>query len=300
MKGNGRYLAVVLAFCIFGFMPIYWSVLSHVDSTVILFHRSLWIFFTLLPYFLWKSRLKKAYFIEIGTLIKKNWGSLLFSSGAISMNWLGYIYAINHGYVIEASLAYYISPILTIVLSLIFLKESMSIRQWISVAFVFLAIIYLLVAKGVFPKFALLIGISFAIYGILSRLMSFPALEKLAIETFIIVLFLSFFAVKPTVVYLDFINASLSTKYLLFFTGTVTMIPMLLYIQATKLLKFTTIGILGFILPTLILLLGFFYFKTPWELENIICMAFIWPSIGLYIFDLFKEKQTNSPVSGRI
>lgn len=288
---NSSYLKAIIAFCIFGFMPIYWSSLSHVDSTLILFHRSFWIVCSLTPYLIWKSRLKKTYFVNLGILLKKNWKYLLLSSLAISINWLGYIYSINHGHVIEAGLAYYLSPLLTIILSLVFLKESMSKKQWIAIACMFLAIFYLLVAKGIFPKFAFTIGISFSIYGILSRLLQFPILERMLLETFLIALFLGVFVIDPFLIHKEFMLSSHLTQGLLVSAGLVSMVPIFLYIACTKLLKFSTIGILSFILPTQILILSIFYFQTPWEIENILCMSLLWPSIGLYIFDLYKEQK---------
>lgn len=286
LPGVARYGAVVFAFVLFGIMPLYWASLRMVPSKIILLHRAIWVFLGLLPYIIIRSDFYRVYY-----LIKKNWHYLLISSGALGANWFGYIYAINHGFVIEAGLAYYIAPILSIALSLFFLKETVGKRQIGALFLVLIAIVFLLISKGVIPKYSLLIGISFALYGILSRVMVFPAVERLAIESLVVFITLSLLVQNPIESYKQFCVYPWNIQALLIGTGITTIISFGLYIVSVSLVKFATVGILGFILPTIIFALGLFYFHEPLDQSTLTALLIIWTGIGIYISALCKPSK---------
>lgn len=286
LPGVVRYGAVIFAFVIFGIMPLYWASLRSVPSKIILLHRAIWVFLGLFPYIIFRSDFYKLYY-----LIKKNWHYLLISSGALGANWFGYIYAINHGFVIEAGLAYYIAPILSIALSLFFLKETVGKRQMGALFLVLFAIVFLLISKGVIPKFSLLIGISFALYGVLSRVMVFPAVERLALESLVIFIVFGILVQNPIESYKQFCGYPWNIQALLIGTGVTTIVSFGLYIASVSLVKFATVGILGFILPTIIFALGLYYFHEPLDKHTLIALVIIWTGIAIYISALCKPSK---------
>lgn len=278
------YFIAITSFVLFGLMPIYWSLLSDVDSIEILFHRCIWIFLFLLPYIL-----RRVDFFTIIQIVKDKIGLLCFSSLAIATNWLAYIYAVNHGYVFEASLAYYISPIISVLLGVLFLNESFTQRQALALFFVCIAIIYLLIVKQLFPLFAGIIALSFSVYGMLGSFMKVPIFIRMAIESLIISIFLVLYLQSPIQAYHSFLTYAPMTQLLLILAGPFTILPLGLYLYATKRLMFSTVGILSFILPTIVLLLGVFYFKDKLDIHKLIAMLLIGPSVILYISDLNRK-----------
>lgn len=291
-------LLSVITFIIFGLTPIYWVLLSHIDSHLILFHRGLWTFLVLSPCIFYKSN-----FRQVAQLLKMHWHYFLLSAAFISLNWFTFVYSVNHGHFFEASLAYFISPLISIVLGFFLLKETIKPKQWIAVIFATLSIIYLLIAKGIFPKFALVIGVSFAMYGIMGRRLQAPPILRLMIESFIISTFFMCFLKAPGELLGGFLSYEGATQLLLATTGVITAFPLMMYIVSVKNVKFTTIGIFSFILPTVGFLVGVFYFKDALDREKLISIILIWVAVLLYISELLfpkKVEPTLQPVAVEI
>lgn len=275
----------ISSFVIFGFLPIFWSLLRHVDSYTILFHRCFWTLLTLLPFALYKSDYK-----EVISSLKKKWPYLCLSSVAVAINWFTYIYAVNTNHVFEASLAYFISPLISLLLGFFLLKETLSRKQIAAVLLASLAILYLLIAKGIFPKYALIIGFSFSCYGLLGRKIPSPVFIRLIVESFLATLLFILFFRSPRVLFNSFVNFDLSTQSYLILSGLVTIVPLTLYIKAAKYLPFSTTGILNFILPTIIFLVGLVYFRETLDRDKLITILLIWLGVGIYVADLVQNK----------
>ncbi len=285
-----KYLIMTIAsFLTFGFLSIYWSLLKHVESDTILLHRSLWTFLTLIPCVIYNKNYK-----TVLSSLRASWKYFIISSLFIATNWLTFIYAVNNDYVFEASLAYFISPLITILLSFFFLKESINGRQGFAILLALLSIAYLLIAKGIFPKYALLIGCSFSLYGLLGRKIQAATDVRLIVESFFVSVCLLFFLQSPQGLLMHFQEATISTRLFLVFSGLVTIVPMSLFIIAAKNVKFTTVGVLSFILPSMVFLVGIFYFHETIDREKLISIILIWIGVGLYIFDLLFPKKTIS------
>lgn len=284
------YCAGVLSFLIFGSLTIFWSLLHQVDCPIILFHRALWTFLFALPI----NVMNRNYKLII-PIIKKKWFYLFLSSLMISINWYTFVYAVNANYIFEAGLAYYISPIITVFLSFLLLKEKLTQRQCLAIVLASSAILYLIISKNIVPKYALVIGLSFSLYGILGRKIQTPPILRIMLETFSMTLLFLFLFKNPKELHIIFLHFDFQTKILCILSGLLTLIPMFLYILATKQMPLTTLGVLNFLLPTVVFFISIFYFHEPIDREKFITILWIWVGIALYISELFRIKK-NIPI----
>jgi len=276
-----RYLSLtILSFIIFAAVTIYWSFLKHIDSYYILFHRCIWTFLSLLLIVLLRKKEQ-----SLLQFFKKSGVFFCLSAASLATNWFTYIYAVNQGHFFEASLAYFISPLFSVAFGCLFFKETLRKKQIVAILIALMAIIYLLISKGTIPKYALVIGVSFSLYGLLSRKIHSSAFMRLMLESLIIVVVLLILQ-SPLDFFRHFISQDVETQWLLVGCGAVTTIPLLMYIACVKKVKFSTIGILSFLLPTLIFLMGILYFKESLDKEKLLAILLIWMSVGLYIYDL--------------
>lgn len=287
-QNSFKYLwMIVISFIMMGFVPIYWALLSHVNSYTVLIHRSVWTSLSILPFLILNGNYR-----TLLPALKKSWPFLLLSTFFIAINWLTYIYAISQHYLFEASLAYFIAPLISIVLGLVFLKESVSIRQSFAVLLAVLAIVFLLISKGIIPKYALIVAISFSFYGLLGKKIDTSPVTRMFIESCLLTVFLFIFFCNPSQFCSVFFTFDFATKLYLILSGAVTFIPMSLYILSVKQVKFATAGILSFILPTVIFLVGIIYFHEQVDRHKLFSIFLIWGGVGLYILDLLKMKKT--------
>jgi chloramphenicol-sensitive protein RarD len=277
---------LIVSFSLFGVMPIYWAQLSHVDTKVILFYRTLMTAVFLLPFICYHYDLR-----QLGGMIKRMWPYLLLSSASIALNWLTYIYAVNHQHVFEGSLGYFLSPLINVALGYFLLKEEVSRRQRLALLFVVFALTFLVVSKGVVPKYALVIATSFSLYGIIGKLMKIPVFPRVLIDSLMITLFLMLPDSSMDSYTSQFFENDSSTKIFLIFSGVFTIAPLCLYAEAVTHVKFATAGMLSFLLPTIVFLISIFYFHETFDSEKFLTIMVIWPSIGLYMSDLIRANQ---------
>jgi chloramphenicol-sensitive protein RarD len=213
---------------------------------------------------------------------------LTFSGTAclLSLNWLTYVWAVNSGYIVETSLGYFINPLLTVLLGVIFLKERPRLWQWIAIAVATTGILYLTFSYGLFPWIALTLAMTFGLYGLLRKTASLNASEGLWLETTIL-----FFPALVYLLYLEslqvasFWHAGTFTSLLLLLTGVATILPLFLFVAAARRITLTSVGILQYIAPTLQLLLGVFVYGETFTKTRLIGFLFIWLALLIYSID---------------
>jgi chloramphenicol-sensitive protein RarD len=270
-----------LAFMLLGLMSIYMSLLSHIECSLILLFRNVWVVITLLPYLLLKSDFKLLF-----AQVKRFFPYLLLSTTAVAINWLCFIYAVNNNHIFETSLAYYISPVISVLLAFIVLREPLTPRQIITVILISLAIAYLLIVKGVLPQYALLIAGSFAFYGFISKSIPIEPFERMAIEN-LLMSFIFFFIIEtPAGLFTQFISYDSTTQLVLAFLGLTTVVTTGLYIVSSDRLQFALVGVLSFILPTVVFVVGIFYFEESIDIDKGIVISLIWSGVAFWIYDL--------------
>jgi len=241
------------SYIMWGLFPLYWPLLEPANPLEIVSHRAVWtLVFCLIVLALSKQ-------IRTTLSVMKNpktMAALLLSTILVSINWITYIWAVNHGHVVEAALGYYINPLIIIAFGVILLREKMRPLQWVAVAIAAVGVLVLTIDYGRLPWVAISLALSWGSYGLVKKKLNLGALEGLAIETLI-----SFI---PYVGYLIYLGSHGTGQFghkplltiLLISAGAVTAIPLLLFNGSTTRLPYSTIGLLQYITPTIQFSLG--------------------------------------------
>jgi chloramphenicol-sensitive protein RarD len=277
-----------------GFLLIYWKLLHGVPALQLLGHRIGWSFLLLVMFL----------------LITRQWADfrskfnrrtiLIYSAAAllIGINWLTYVWAVNANFIVETSLGYFINPLLSVLLGVVFLREKLRTYQWIPIILVAIGVIYLTVVYGKLPWIALLLAFSFGLYGLVKKLAPLSSLYGLTLETGILflpaLLFLTFSELNGTGA---FMHTSIVIDLLLLGAGAVTIIPLLMFASATRQIPLTVVGLLQYIAPTIQFLLGVLVYKEPFDQPHLIGFGIIW--IALIIFGVessYAHRTISEPI----
>ncbi|SDM73433.1 chloramphenicol-sensitive protein RarD [Psychrobacillus sp. OK028] len=279
---------VIIAYVLWGFMPIYWKLLEHVSSDEILAGRVIWSFiFTLMLVIV--GRNLKQLKIDLKDLWanKKSFWGLFVASYLVTGNWFTYIFAVNAGYIVQTSLGYYINPLISIMLGILFLKERLSKAQQLSVLLAAVGVIILTVSYGGFPWIAFTLAITFALYGLIKKSIKIDAVRGLTIETFFVLPVALFYFVY--LLFTDkavFFSSNAITAILLIFTGVATAVPLILFAKGTKTMPLYMSGFFQYIAPTLMLLVGVLLYDEAFSKIEFLSFSCIW--IALILFTVSK------------
>ncbi len=299
MTRFGGILAAAAAFSLWGVLPVYWKLLQAVPAYEILCHRMSWsLVLTLGLVFLTGRRaiLRQA----LGE--RKNLVTFTVTGLLLAVNWLLYIWAVNAGYIVEASLGYFINPLINVLFGMIFFREKMRPVQWLALFLAFLGVLYLTFYYGRFPWIALVLAISFGTYGLLHKRNDLGALDGLCLETGVMFLPAAALLVWCGV---DGSGAFGTTGYkealLLAGTGVATTIPLLLFGYAAKKIPLSTLGLMQYLAPTINLLLGVFVYGEEFPRARMIGFMLIWTALAIFLAENLlrrwrKGKKVLSPV----
>jgi chloramphenicol-sensitive protein RarD len=286
MKNNGIWYAFG-CYMIWGVFPLYWKLLINVPATQIVAHRLVWSFVFLL---IFVSLLRQ--WRGFRGVLDRRTLLIYFTAGLLlSVNWLVYVYGVNAGFVVETSLGYFINPLVSILLGVIFLGEKLPVTKWIPIGVAAAGVAYLTISYGRLPWIALALAVSFGLYGLVKKLSPLGALHGLTLETAAMFL--------PSVGYLLFIAArgtgafgqvSLTTNLLLMLAGVVTSVPLLLFSSAARRIPLSMIGIMQFITPTMQFFLGVFLYHEPFTHDRMVGFGIIWIALGIFTFSSLYER----------
>jgi chloramphenicol-sensitive protein RarD len=281
-------LFAVFAYILWGILPVYWHVLDFADPLQILGCRiSFALVFTAIVLGITGNR------TWLRLITKKENRLYTVCAGlVVSFNWGLYIWAVNTGHTIDASLGYYINPLVAILLGLIFLKEKLNILQWSAFGMASIGVILLTVFSGVFPWIALLVAVSFGLYGLFKKKNSAAVLEALGAETLAALPIGLALLLFPRAEFSRLLSFSPVQWALLASAGIVTAIPLLAFAQGAKLLPLSTVGFLQFINPTILFFLSIFVFGESFPPRNLWAFGFIWAAVILYCVSLRKSRRT--------
>ncbi len=277
--GRG-FTAAIAAFSIWGLFPLYLIDLRHVSAMQITAHRIVWSLVFVIAWLavigeLGKLRESAA---RKGVLVR-----LVGSAFFIAVNWVGFAWAVNNGHVLEVSLAYFIGPLLNVLLGIFALRERLNRAQWIAVAFAAAGVAYLTFIAGRTPWIALMVGSSFAFYGLIRKTVSIDSLPGLAIECILLTPFAAAYLVwcqlQGTA---SFGHSGALVDGLLLVGGVVTSVPLVLFAFGARQVPYSTIGVLQFIAPSLQLLCGLVVFGETLEAVRVPGFVLIW--IGLLVY----------------
>lgn len=286
-------LYAVGAYTLWGIAPLYFKQLTHIPAYEILSHRVIWSFLLLLVLL---TGLK--FWPRVRNLLRQPKYLLLLtlSSCIIGLNWLVYIWAVNSNHILDASLGYYINPLFNIVLAMLFLGERFRPLQWCAVALAACGVLIQLIVFGRLPWIALVLAISFGLYGLIRKQVPVDPITGLTIETLVLLplaaLYLFFIADSPT----SHLSANaLNTNLWLISAGMVTTAPLLLFAGAAKRLKLSTLGFFQYIGPSLMFLVAVWLYDEALTTDKIITFALIWLSLVLYSWEGIKQRKKTSP-----
>ncbi|WP_373501295.1 EamA family transporter RarD [Desulfococcus sp.] len=271
------------AFLIWGLSPAYWKMLAGVPALEIITHRMVWSFVFLLPLILISGR--RGEFTSVLTN-RKTMGVLLTTSLLVSVNWLIYIWAVNTGHVLQASLGYYINPLVNVLLGMVFLKERLRRPQALAVLTALAGVVCLGVSYGQFPWISISLAVSFGCYGLVRKVAAVGALVGLAVETLLLSVPALFYLVH---VGLEgrgaFLSRGPGMDLILMGSALVTAVPLLLFTTGTRRLSLSTVGFLQYIAPTGMFLLGVFAYGEPFSTAQIVTFSLIWTALAVYSVD---------------
>ncbi|MCA1855809.1 EamA family transporter RarD [Massilia oculi] len=273
-------LSAALAFLCWGLFPIYFHAIGEVPPVQILAHRVLW----------------SLAFLLVVLAFRRQWGwlaqvrqprvfwSFVASALLLSTNWLAYIWAVNNGHVIEASLGYFINPLVNIMFGYLILKERLRQVQWGAIAIAALGVGWLTWQSGTVPWIALFLAASFGGYGLLRKTAALGALEGLSFETMVLFPFaaayVAWLSMSGENAFLN--TASDGTRLLLAAAGPITAIPLLLFASGARRIPLSILGLLQYLSPTLQFLLGVWLFHEHFDSKRLVGFLMIWAALALF------------------
>ncbi len=271
------------AYLLWGFAPIYFKYLEHIPVYEILAHRVIWsvvvtaIIITILGG--WQK--VAAIFHKPKSLLY-----LFFTTLLISTNWLVFIWAINNDHMLDASLGYFINPIINVILGLTFLNESLSRIKWLAVFLAFIGVVIQVVQLGSLPWISLILPISFAFYGLLRKKIKIEALTGLFIETLIVLpIALYYLLMVADSETSSMLANSWSLNAWLMFAGIATALPLIFFAQAALRLQLSTLGFFQYLAPSLLFIFAVMLYGEQLSLAKTVTFLFIWTGILLFMFE---------------
>ena len=279
------------AYALWGFFPIYWKFLHQVSAVQVIGHRIGWSFILLAIYIVatnqWRDFRSVAFKV-------KTIGIYSIAAILLSINWLIYVWGVNSGFIVETSLGYFINPLFSVLLGVVFLRERLRPRQWIPIGLAAFGVIYLTFVYGHLPWIALSLAFSFGLYGFVKKLSPLGSLYGLTLETGIVF--------PIALIYLVIVGFNGSGAFLhtgtlvdvfLIGAGLVTTIPLLMFASAAKQIPLTIVGLLQYIAPTLQFLIGVFVYKEPFDFALFIGYAIVWVALIIFVVESYIANRTS-------
>ena len=289
---NRSSLSVLGCYVLWGLLPIFWKLLANVDSVYVLAQRVLFSCIFCLAIIL----LKKNGSSVKNILKSKTERRRYFVCGIlISINWGVYILTVAMGKILESSLAYYMNPLFSVVIGALIFKEKLSAVQWVSVGLALVGVMISVIAYGNVPYLAIIIGLSFALYGAMKKTIKAESEVSICMETMsVLPLALAFIVYAQLSGYTTFSSLSNAEMLLLAASGAVTSIPLMLFAKGIRKTSITTSGILMYINPTLQLLVGVLIYNEVFTKMNAITFAFVWAAVILFVLDSLRKHKVKA------
>ena len=279
-------IAIIICYFSWGFFPIYFKLLKSIDSYEVLTMRVLCSFiFMILVVFLAKN--KNNIFKEIKELwqSKKNFSLLVIASFLITANWLTYIIAVNTNHVLEASFGYYLNPIVTIILAVIFLKEKLTRVQTIACICVGISLLYLFISLRSLPWISILLALTFGLYSLCKKKIILSPKASLLIETAIVspiaIIYMIYLGSSNNI---TFYTSDNPTIIALLLSGAITAVPLMLFAKGAVDIPLYLLGILQYLPPTMQFFVGIFIYNEPLSIEKLISFIIIWIAVAVFCY----------------
>jgi len=292
MKINKGIAYAIGAYVLWGLLPVYWKWLQHVPAPQLLGHRIVWSFVFLVGV-IWLSRQALAFRAAIRQPhLLRLYG---IAAALIGVNWLTYVWAVNAGFVVETSLGYFINPLLSVVMGVVFLRERLRRWQWASVGVAAIGVLYLTVAYGSLPWIALTLALTFGCYGLVKKLAPLGSLYGLTLETGLLLLpALAFLFFSEAVGQGAFLHAGPVSDWLLVGAGLMTTIPLLMFASAARRIPLSLVGVFQYISPTLQFMLGVLVYNEPFTVTRLVGFGIVWIALIMFTVESVLFHRTRS------
>lgn len=292
---NKGVLNGIAAYVMWGFFPIYWKLLHNVPALQVIGHRIGWSFILLTAYILLTGKWRD---FRSAAFKPKTIGVYSIAAVLLSFNWLIYVWGVNAGFIVETSLGYFINPLLSVLLGVVFLRERLRPLQWIPIGLATAGVVYLTAVYGRPPWIALSLAFTFGFYGFVKKLSPLGSLYGLTLETGIVfpvaLIYIVFVAFSSSGA---FLQSGTTTDLLLIGAGTVTTIPLLMFASAAKQIPLTIVGLLQYIAPTLQFLIGVFIYMEPFDLSHLIGFSIVWVALIIFAVEsYFSNRVPAQPI----
>lgn len=277
---NTGILYSALAYIAWGLFPLYFKQVADVPSLEVVMHRTLWSLV-----FVFGVLMVRRQWSWMGTVLRqpKVLAAFVLSAMLLSGNWLTYVWAVQNQHVVDASLGYFILPLVNVALGFVFLRERPRSGQWMAVAVAAAGVLWLAVQAGRLPWIALVLALSFGFYGLLRKVAVLGALEGLALETLVLApvaaVVLGWWAWQGQGA---LVQGTPATVGWLLLAGPMTAVPLLLFAAGARLIPMSTLGILQYISPSLQFALGVWLFHEPFEPARLVGFVLIWAALLVY------------------
>lgn len=279
------------AYVLWGILPVYWKALELVSPFVILSSRFMWscVFVFLLIIFQKKWPLFTKEVKQVFSNVKT--GAAMVAAGiTISFNWGTFIWAVNNGHIVETSMGYYINPLVSILFAVVFLRERLDKMQLAAITCAFIGVASMVYSFGKIPWVSLTLAFTFALYGLLKKILPVSALTSIMLETLLITplaLVYEYSLWQQGVSF--YASGNLQVIMMLTGAGVVTAIPLLLFTAGARLLPLKIIGFLQYISPTLTLLIGVFVYNEAFTASHLLAFGWIWAALLLFIVSQLRS-----------
>lgn len=286
-QGLGLALAVYL---LWGALPLYLKMISHIPPLEVVAHRVVWSLPIAAAALVLRGRVG-----EVWQLVRqpRKMGMALATASLVTANWLVYVYAIGSGHTVEAALGYYINPLISVVIAAVVLKEELRPAQVVAIGLAVIAVAILAWEAGGLPWISLTLATTWGFYALFRKTLPLGPNQGFFLEVLILT--------APALAYIVYLEsagtghfiarAGLHDSWLLAFAGVATAVPLMIYANAAKLLRLSTIGIMQYIAPSFVFLIAVFVFREPFGTTKLVAFCFIWAALVVYSVSMFRGRR---------
>ncbi|MDH9630815.1 EamA family transporter RarD [Staphylococcus capitis] len=282
------------AYVLWGILPIYWELIDHIGAFEILAFRIIFSMIFIILLLVVGRKQREAFLRDVNQLFTHpvQLVAIIVAGYVITINWGTFIWAVTNGHVLQSSLGYYINPLVSIVLALIFLKERFNKFEWLAIIFALIGVLYMTIKIGEFPFVSIMLALSFGVYGLLKKIVHIDAISSIAIECIV--------TAPAGIIYVIYLwqqhhmtfGFNMSSFWLVF-SGAVTAIPLILFSAGAKRIPLSLTGFIQYVGPTIMFILGIFVFKEKFDVHQLITFIFIWIGIILYSISQYMNIKRN-------
>ena len=285
-QAKAGVLFAIAAYSMWGVAPMYFKLLEHIPATEILVHRVVWSIAIVLLLMIASKQWRN---VQLAFRSPKIMLTLFCAGCLLAVNWILFIWAVNTDQLLEASLGYYINPLINVFLGRVFLAERLRGLQRLAVILATFGVLIAVFGLGYFPWIALVLASSFSLYGLLRKTVAVESLPGLLIETLMMLPFVIVYWIWFASDASNMLTNSAADNLLLIAAGVMTTLPLLCFTAAARRIQYTTMGFFQYIGPSIMFALAIFYYHEALQFERLLTFGFVWTALLIFCWDSLKQ-----------